>query len=96
MTCIALVASTRQNNNLSRQLTDGTVKTPLEEELPDLVIASGVRMDDTTTTVFSLEAHISTPTQSAIDADRTDFTSPTIADFTTARSLNEVYRNAAR
>lgn len=56
-----------------------TDNTPLEVELPVLVIASGEKTDDTTTNIFALEAHTSIPAHSVSDADGTDPTPLTLA-----------------
>lgn len=62
---------------LSHLPADGTDSVPLKDKLPDLVIASYKKKDYMTTTIFDVEAHISTPTPSATNADGTDVALPT-------------------
>lgn len=46
--------------------------------------ASDKKMEATTTTIFGLGAHKSTPMQSVIDANSTDITPPTLVEFVAA------------
>lgn len=81
---------------LSRLPIDGTYNTRLKDEPLALVIASGEKMHDTRTPIFSFEAHTSTPMQSVTDTDVTNATSPILAEFITAHSADEFCQNFAR
>lgn len=79
----------------SRLPTDGTVNKSLEHKLPVLVMANGEKKDDTTTTIFVLVAHARVPAHFDTDAERTDATSPTIAEFMADHSANKFCQNDA-
>lgn len=80
----------------SRIPTDGTDNKPLEEEFPALGLAGSTKMDDTTTTIFALEANKNTPANSVTNTDGTDTTPPTLAEFINAQFADELCKNATR
>lgn len=77
---------------LSCLLTGGTNNTPVEDDLPALVAASGDAVEDLTTSIFALEARTNIPTCSVTDADGTDFIQPTLAQFINSQSADKFWQ----
>lgn len=60
------------------------------------MITSGEKMDSKATSIFALEAHTSTHAQSVTDANGTDATPSTLAEFITAQFADALCQNVAR
>lgn len=79
-----------------RLRTDGADNTPLEDDLPVLVIASGEEMDDTNTTIPALEAHKSAPAQTVTNFGGTGTAPLTLKEFIAAQSADGFRQNSAK
>lgn len=74
----------------------GTDTTLLEEELSVLLTTSGEKMNDLTTTIFTLTAHTSTLTHFFKNTDRTNATPSTLSELITAHFTVECCPNSAK
>lgn len=68
----------------------------MENELPVQVIVEDDKMDNKTTIIFALKAHTSTTKHSVTNSDGIGTVSPTLADFNTIQSADEVFKNATK
>lgn len=83
-------------DGLSQLPTDGTKNSPLEDRLLLMLIYSDEKIDETTTTISTLETHTSAHPHFINDADRTNTAQPAFADFTSTQPADEFCQQAAR